>query len=288
MRVARVVGSTISLSAFLCKANMSAASTTTPPVVRSSSRRQPSYNAPSTDRPQRTFSNATRQPSSPVAPDRANAQSQSLSQSNARPVSMSQQASLAGVARRDYEATNVARPPSNRRSSSHDRSYAAPPPKRTESSKDTRRTSARPGSHSRNNSHMSATGDAGPPGPSGAAQTPSGAKSRADAAAHVSAGSTRKRTEIDAQTGKWSLGKTIGAGSMGKVKLAKNLESGEQVRIAQATSSSIFNFVQTSSYIRRSRSRSYLEGRRTNTTTIARESAQSTQRKSGLRAKLRS
>ena len=51
----------------------------------------------------------------------------------------------------------------------------------------------------------------------------------ADAAA-AQGPATRKRTEIDAQTGKWSLGKTIGAGSMGKVKLAKNLETGEQVR----------------------------------------------------------
>ena len=50
----------------------------------------------------------------------------------------------------------------------------------------------------------------------------------ADAAA-AQGPATRKRTEIDAQTGKWSLGKTIGAGSMGKVKLAKNLETGEQV-----------------------------------------------------------
>jgi hypothetical protein len=30
-------------------------------------------------------------------------------------------------------------------------------------------------------------------------------------------------------TGTWALGKTIGAGSMGKVKLAKNVASGEQV-----------------------------------------------------------
>jgi serine/threonine protein kinase len=41
----------------------------------------------------------------------------------------------------------------------------------------------------------------------------------------------RRRTTLDTQTGKWALGKTIGAGSMGKVKLAKNLETGEQVAI---------------------------------------------------------
>ena len=41
----------------------------------------------------------------------------------------------------------------------------------------------------------------------------------------------RRRTTLDTQTGKWGLGKTIGAGSMGKVKLARNLETGEQVAI---------------------------------------------------------
>lgn len=44
------------------------------------------------------------------------------------------------------------------------------------------------------------------------------------------AGSAKRRTTIVAQSGEWTLGKTIGAGSMGKVKLAKNLETGEQVR----------------------------------------------------------
>lgn len=40
----------------------------------------------------------------------------------------------------------------------------------------------------------------------------------------------KRRTTITApSTGTWALGKTIGAGSMGKVKLAKNAETGEQV-----------------------------------------------------------
>ena len=206
---------------------MSAASTTSPAVVRSSSRRQPSYNAPSTDRPTRNAS--TRQPSSQTASSQPDAQPQL----DTRPLSSSQQASLAGVARRDYETTNVARPPSTRRSSSRDRSYAAPPPRRTESTRDTRRTPARAGSRSRNGSQMDAKAATAAVAPSGAAQTPSGARETVDAAAQASGSTTtRKRTEIDAQTGKWSLGKTIGAGSMGKVKLAKNLETGEQVTSA--------------------------------------------------------
>ena len=43
--------------------------------------------------------------------------------------------------------------------------------------------------------------------------------------------SGKSRTTIPAQTGNWILGKTIGAGSMGKVKLARRAEGGEQVFI---------------------------------------------------------
>ncbi|KAF2131676.1 serine/threonine protein kinase-like protein Kin1 [Dothidotthia symphoricarpi CBS 119687] len=42
----------------------------------------------------------------------------------------------------------------------------------------------------------------------------------------------KRRTTITApSTGTWTLGKTIGAGSMGKVKLAKHVETGEQVAV---------------------------------------------------------
>ncbi|RMZ68919.1 kinase kin1 [Pyrenophora seminiperda CCB06] len=42
----------------------------------------------------------------------------------------------------------------------------------------------------------------------------------------------KRRTSITApSTGTWALGKTIGAGSMGKVKLAKNAETGEQAAV---------------------------------------------------------
>ncbi|KAK3176347.1 hypothetical protein OEA41_007670 [Lepraria neglecta] len=197
---------------------MSAASTASPAVVRSSSRRQSSYNTPPTDRPQRTASSAAKPPTTPSGPMRPN------SQAYARPTSSSQQASLAGVARRDYETTNLARPPSSHRSSSRDGNYTAPPPKRTESTRDSRRTSSRPG-HARNSSRASTTD-----GPI-AAQTPSAARTQSDAGVPGSGGSTKRRTTVAAQTGEWSLGKTIGAGSMGKVKLAKNLETGEQVAV---------------------------------------------------------
>jgi hypothetical protein len=47
----------------------------------------------------------------------------------------------------------------------------------------------------------------------------------------ASAGQPKRRTMITTPTGQWALGKTIGAGSMGKVKIAKNVETGEQVSI---------------------------------------------------------
>lgn len=65
-------------------------------------------------------------------------------------------------------------------------------------------------------------------GASAAGSSPAG-KSQADAATHGNGSSTKRRTTVTAQTGQWTLGKTIGAGSMGKVKLAKNVETGEQV-----------------------------------------------------------
>lgn len=40
---------------------------------------------------------------------------------------------------------------------------------------------------------------------------------------------------ITTPSGNWALGKTIGAGSMGKVKIARNLETGEQVRSSPVT-----------------------------------------------------
>ncbi|KAH7388609.1 serine/threonine protein kinase-like protein Kin1 [Pyrenochaeta sp. MPI-SDFR-AT-0127] len=54
----------------------------------------------------------------------------------------------------------------------------------------------------------------------------------ADARAGHVQPNTKRRTTITApSTGTWALGKTIGAGSMGKVKLAKHIETGEQAAV---------------------------------------------------------
>jgi len=116
-----------------------------------------------------------------------------------------QQHGLSSVAARDWEQSNVANE-NVRRSESRDR--PAPPPARTEPS---RRGHARYASDASTASAMPATA--------------TGVAAQAQA-------NTKRRTTITApSTGTWALGKTIGAGSMGKVKLAKHSESGEQVAV---------------------------------------------------------
>lgn len=56
-----------------------------------------------------------------------------------------------------------------------------------------------------------------------------GTQQRATSGASQTVPQSKRRTTITTSSGQWALGKTIGAGSMGKVKLAKNLETGEQV-----------------------------------------------------------
>lgn len=110
----------------------------------------------------------------------------------------------------NYEQSNAAAQ-GHRRSSSKDR----PPPSRSESHRSG-------GHHSRHHSRQ----------PSDMATTAANAGvapvvNPNDAARHSRP--SRPRTSIPAQSGDWILGKTIGAGSMGKVKLARKAEGGEQV-----------------------------------------------------------
>lgn len=199
-----------------------AAATASPAVVRSASRRQPSssYSSPSSDRHQRTPSASTRSPITAGELQRPESQTYS----HARTVSGSQTAALAGVARRDYETTNVARPSPSRRSNSRDRDYAPPPQHsgRTDSVRSTHRSNSRSGP-----SQPAPDAPVTPTAPVNG--EPAGGRAHGDRASQGPPGPVRRRTTIGTQTGQWSLGKTIGAGSMGKVKLAKNLETGEQV-----------------------------------------------------------
>lgn len=175
---------------------MSAAAPSSPAVVRSQSSARRPHQAPSpTDRPHRSQSTTAR-PSSSTAP---------LPHTRTTP----QQPNLASVGRRDFEQSNLAGPTNTHRSESRDR--AAPTPARTES---TRRGHARYASDASTASAMPINGVA-----TDASRTAS------------QANQPRRRTSITApKTGQWILGKTIGAGSMGKVKLAKQAETGESVR----------------------------------------------------------
>jgi serine/threonine protein kinase KIN1/2 len=195
-----------------------ATSSTTPTVVRSTSTRASNN---STELPSRHRSTTQRPVSSSL-------RSPSRSQPLDPPVS--NQATLANVARRDHETTNLTRRPSSRRNSTtRDAHTEGGQQYHTETSRGHHRdhSSAR---STRNSADMSAGGQTVIT--NGSSTHNSGAPStvhtdKSVAPAHPPMG--RRRTSISTVTGTWSLGKTIGQGSMGKVKLARNSETGEQV-----------------------------------------------------------
>ena len=117
----------------------------------------------------------------------------------------------------------MARPHTGRRSSSRDGgAYVAPSPApRVDVARSTHRSDSRP-SHHRYSSDIPRT-------PASAGHASSQSRSRSDVPSHENTTTIKRRTTLTAQTGVWSLGKTIGAGSMGKVKIAKHMETGEQV-----------------------------------------------------------
>jgi hypothetical protein len=188
---------------------MSTATSVTPASLESpgASRRGQSYSSPS-----RSQSTRTRPTAVPPSPVRASSHSRGPSSSRVEEV----------LPQRDYETTNVARTSSKR---SSDRPAAV----RAESSRSGtghHRSSSRSNhQHHHMPSEMSGTTavtngtNGGGPAP---VVTPIESRHAGKAA--------RSRTTIPAQTGNWVLGKTIGAGSMGKVKLARRVEGGEQVR----------------------------------------------------------
>ncbi|MCJ1439028.1 serine/threonine-protein kinase KIN2 [Xylographa pallens] len=201
---------------------MSAATAPMSTIPRNEPRRQQSYTSPTSEIHQRTPSSAAR---SPVSPAELPIRSDSYTHSHGRAPSASQQP-LAAVARRDHETTNLARPSSSRRSSSKDRSYTtATSTTRTDTGRTTHRSNSRP-NNPRYTSEVTGAPDASTNVAAATTPTFIGGPSVPGVQAPV-----KRRTTIGAQTGQWSLGKTIGAGSMGKVKLAKNLETGEQVAI---------------------------------------------------------
>lgn len=187
---------------------MSAPSTKAPVVRSHSTSSRPSRQT--SELPHRTRSVAVR-PSTTSQPPHA---SHSKPSHERRPPSNHGQ--IESVARRDFEASNVARMTSRREASS-DRSQERPPTARTETSR----------RHQRNPSSGGRQRDSADMTPNSTTQEIS---QNATASSNPAAtAAPRRRTTITTPTGQWALGKTIGAGSMGKVKLAKNTETGEQV-----------------------------------------------------------
>jgi serine/threonine protein kinase KIN1/2 len=195
------------------------ASSTLPTVFRSQSTHgQAAYASSSSGQPARTRSNATR----PSSSSHHSHRSSPRSYLHDTPPTANQ-AALANVAQRDFETTNVAMPSSSRRSPSRDGQADY----RSDAPRSHQRTSSRPGS-SRNSTEISGATTVVNGGPTSIPQPATATYSeRPPASSQPPSG--RRRTSIATSTGTWLLGKTIGQGSMGKVKLAKNLETGEQV-----------------------------------------------------------
>ncbi len=198
-----------------------ATSSATPMVVRSSSTRVPGGNA---DIPSRHQSNTQR-------PTSCSHRSASRPHTH-DPPPVANQAALSNVARRDHETINVARRPSSRRSSSRDGASDGGQQYHPEPARTHHRESSRPGS-SRNSTDFSGETTVVANGSSVPSQAPSSSAQTERPATSTHPPMGRRRTSISTTTGTWSLGKTIGQGSMGKVKLAKNTETGEQVRQTQ-------------------------------------------------------
>jgi hypothetical protein len=202
-----------------------------PAVARShsTSSRPPSYGTASSDVPHRTRSVAVRpatasQPSPIQNSSSHHRHSYSKSQSyDRRPPTNN--AVFDNIARRDFESAKGAQQHSSRRESSRERSQERPSTSyRSESSshKPQRNLSVR--SHHRDSADMASAGPVAADGGAGHSQSTSGH--------HLHPGNSaqsKRRTMITTPTGQWSLGKTLGAGSMGKVKVGKHLETGEQV-----------------------------------------------------------
>lgn len=132
------------------------------------------------------------------------------------------QGNLGNVARQDYERTNLARGSSQRRSSRDGRSaYEEEASRRAQ-------PSSRPGSR-RSSQDFSVAPRPTTNGSSSANPPPAPVPAPMSHPNYAQMG--RRRTSITTQTGTWQLGKTIGQGSMGKVKVARNAETGETVAI---------------------------------------------------------
>ncbi|KAJ5975490.1 hypothetical protein N7481_009197 [Penicillium waksmanii] len=190
-------------------------------VVRSHSTSSRPSRAVQSDLPHRTRSVAVRSTNSSQPPPHSHYSHSKTPSHDRRPPS--NHAALDTIARRDFEASNPARMPSRREASSERSQERPSTATRTES---TRRHSRNPSSSGHKRESMDTAAATAPERAVDSSQHATGTQ-----ASQPSSSQPRRRTTITTPTGQWALGKTIGAGSMGKVKLAKNMETGEQVAV---------------------------------------------------------
>lgn len=232
-------------SLFLALIVMSTAapSSASPSVVRSqsTSSRPPSYRPVQSDTPHRTRSVAVRPATANQSPSQQphtssqNYYSHSHSKSHShdrRPPA--NQALFDNIARRDYEASRAAQPPPARRSSSRERSQERPTTSyRADPSSNKHHRNLSVQGHQRNSIDMAAAGPVGADAAAAPSQPVPGSRLHP-----MNPVPSKRRTTITTPSGQWQLGKTLGAGSMGKVKVGKNMETGEQVSFMLPWSSS--------------------------------------------------
>lgn len=193
---------------------MSATASTAPSLARShsSTRNAPPSLLPP-PQPQRTRSTHQRSSSNHHRTDFRTSRPENTQQAGQSP--------LGNVVRNDYENTNLPQAGSPRRAS-RDRGSAYYEDAATAAvAQQQTRSSSRPGTGSQRNSSDFQT-----------VRSTNGVvaqSSHMPTSGHPQVG--KRRTSITTQTGTWTLGKTIGQGSMGKVKVARNTETGETVAI---------------------------------------------------------
>jgi len=198
------------------------AATASPVVTRSASSRQ--YNSSSDTRHRRTTSQSTSRPS---GEGHRTDRPEPTSGSHNRGSTTLQQQSLASVARRDYESTNLpATQQNSRRSTSRDQYAPGSPGVRAETNRPTHHRTESQNRRPRYSEDVPRSAGSAAPADMASVQQ----RSAESEAPSSSSTAKRGRTTLDMPaTGVWALQKTIGAGSMGKVKLARNFATGEQV-----------------------------------------------------------
>lgn len=182
-------------------------------LPRSLSTKRQHTHAPPDDR-DRSHVPSTPSPGVSDSPRRSMSVPQGPGQPSHHRAGSNNQGNLNHVARRDSEQLNLARPSAAHRIDSREQPSRDGGMSRADS---TRNGQPARYTHSRHQSEANSSING----------TSHEASSRQAGSETLHA--PRRRTTVEAKSGVWELGKTIGAGSMGKVKLARHRDTHEQV-----------------------------------------------------------